>query len=183
MTSKSKKILGIIVAALIVIIAGICGMASLQPATFRYERSMVMNAPAAEIFAQVNELQKWAAWSPWDDLDPNMKMTFEGPAAGVGAVTRWDGNAQAGKGAMTITESVPDQKVTYRLDFEKPFKSTALSDMTFEPQGSSGTLVKWSMYGDNTFPGKIISLFIDCEKMMAEQYDKGLTSLKAVVEQ
>lgn len=183
MTSKSKKVFCTILIALIVIVAGICGMASMQPDQFRYERETVMNAPAAEIFANVNDLTKWGAWSPWKDFDPNMQMTMEGPAAGVGAKTSWKGNANAGEGSMTITESVPDQKIAYRLDFIKPFKSTAMSDFTLEPQGSSATLVKWTMYGDNTFPGKIVSLFLDCEKMMNEQFDKGLNRLKAVVEQ
>ena len=35
-------------------------------------------APAAEIFARVNDLRQWEGWSPWAKLDPNAKVSFEG---------------------------------------------------------------------------------------------------------
>ena len=36
-----------------------------------------------------------------------MKKTFEGPAAGPGAIYAWDGNDKVGAGSMTILESKP----------------------------------------------------------------------------
>src|SRR5262249_24408188 len=55
---------------------------TLRPSTFNLERSAVLSAPPSEVFAQVNELKRWQAWSPWAKLDPNAKNTYEGPEAG-----------------------------------------------------------------------------------------------------
>ena len=72
-----KKIL-IALAAIIVIFLIVVAM---QPADFTVERTATMAAPQADVFAQVNDLHKWDAWSPWAKLDPDAKMTFEGPEA------------------------------------------------------------------------------------------------------
>ncbi len=42
-----------------------------QPDDYRLTRQTVIEAPAAKVFAQVNDLQKWDNWSPWAKLDPN----------------------------------------------------------------------------------------------------------------
>jgi hypothetical protein len=33
------------------------------------------------------------------------------------------------------------------------------------------------MYGKNNFVGKVFSLFMDCDKMVGPQFEKGLVSL------
>lgn len=172
-----KKILLLLVAALIVFV----GLAMTQPDEFKISRSAVIAAPADKIFAHVNDLPKWEAWSPWAKLDPNAKSSYEGPSAGVGAIMRWDGNMEVGKGALTIVESRAPQFVKYQLDFEKPMKGTSQSDFTFTPD-PNGTLVTWSMYGKNNLIAKMMNLIFNCEKMVGEQFDKGLQNLKAVAE-
>jgi hypothetical protein len=36
------------------------------------------------------------------------------------------------------------------------------------------------MYGKNNFMGKVVSLFMDCDKMCGPQFEKGLTDLGAI---
>jgi hypothetical protein len=36
------------------------------------------------------------------------------------------------------------------------------------------------MYGKNNFMGKLVSLFMDCDKMCGPQFEKGLADLGAV---
>jgi hypothetical protein len=38
------------------------------------------------------------------------------------------------------------------------------------------------MYGKNDFKGKAIGLIMSCDKMVGGQFEKGLASLKSVVE-
>lgn len=38
-------------------------------------------------------------------------------------------------------------------------------------------MIKRSMYGKNSFVGKAISLFMDCDKMCGPQFEEGLASL------
>jgi hypothetical protein len=92
-----KKIL-IAVAA---IIAVFLIVVALQPSEFKVERSATISAPPAAVFEQVNDFHKWEAWSPWAKLDPNAKVTFEGPPAGTGTIMTWSGDSQVGEGKMT----------------------------------------------------------------------------------
>jgi hypothetical protein len=152
-----------------------------RPGEFSVSRSVSIGVPPAKVFPNVNDLQKWEAWSPWAKLDPDCKTTFEGPTAGTGAIMRWDGNNKVGKGSMTVTDSKPTELVRFRLDFLKPFKGTNTAEFTFKPESSS-TLVNWSMSGTNNFVGKAMSLVMNCEKMVGPQFEKGLARLKAVSE-
>jgi len=170
-------ILGILVLALIVF----AFVASRQPAEFRVSRSTMITATPEKVFPHVNELRLWEAWSPWARLDPSAKSTFEGPASGTGAIMRWNGNNKVGAGSMTITDSKPNEMVRFRLDFLKPMRATNTAEFSFQPQGSQ-TQVTWSMVGNNNFIGKAMNLVLNCEKMCGDQFEKGLTNIKAVVE-
>ena len=172
-----KKILAVVV----IVLAVLAIIISMRPEKFHAERSATFAAPPEKVFAQVNDLRAMDTWSPWSKIDPNATSTYEGPQAGVGAIMRWDGNMEVGKGSMTITESRSNERVKYQLDFVKPFKSTAIAQFTLQP-ANDRTTVTWSMDGNNNFIGKAIGLFMDCEKMIGEQFEKGLASLKEVVE-
>ena len=155
--------------------------AAMQPSDFRVTRTATISAPASAVFAQVNELQKWDAWSPWAKLDPEAKNSFEGPASGVGAIMRWAGNNKVGQGSMTIIESRPDEFIRFKLEFLKPFAATNTAEFTFNSENDQ-TTVTWSIYGKNNFMGKAIGLIMSCEKMVGGQFEKGLAALKSVAE-
>lgn len=172
-----KKIL----IALVAIVGVFCVVAAMQPADFRVERSATLSAPADTVFAQVNNLHKWEAWSPWAKLDPNAKNTFEGPAAGVGAVMHWEGNREVGVGSMTITESRAGERIAMKLEFLKPFAATHTGEFTFKPEGN-GIVVTWSMSGTKNFMGKAMGLVFSCDKMVGGKFEEGLANMKALVE-
>lgn len=127
-----KKIL-ITLAVIIVVFAVIV---ALQPSDFRVARTATISAPPPAVFAQVNDFHKWEAWSPWAKLDPAAKNSFEGPAAGRGAIFKWSGNNEVGEGSMTITESRPSDLIKIKLDFTKPFEATNTTEFTFKPEGN-----------------------------------------------
>jgi hypothetical protein len=60
-------------------------------------------------------------------------------------------------------------------------KATNDATFTFEPQGG-GTLVTWSMTGKNGLMGKAFGLIVNCDKMLGTQFEKGLATMKALVE-
>lgn len=151
-----------------------------RPADFRISRKAVLAAPQATVFAQVNDMHRWQEWSPWAKLDPNCKITYSGPAAGKGAAFAWAGTNEVGEGKMTIVESQPSELVRFRLEFIKPFAATNVSEFVFAPKGTDQTEVTWTMSGQNGFLGKAISLFMDCDKMLGPQFEKGLAQLETV---
>jgi hypothetical protein len=161
--------------------AALVAIVALQPSAFHIARTAVISAPAAAVFAQVNDFRNWQAWSPWEDIDPAMKRTYEGASAGSGAVYSWAGNNQVGEGRMTITESHPSDLIRIKLEFLKPFAATHTAEFTFTPERDN-TVVTWSMTGNNNFVAKGIALFMNMDKMIGSQFEKGLAQLGQVAE-
>ena len=152
-----------------------------RPDDFRVTRSATIAAPAAAVFEQVNDFHKWDDWSPWAKLDPTCKNTFDGASAGKGAMFAWDGNKKVGAGRMTVLESQSPGLIRINLEFLRPFKATSTTEFTFKSEGN-GTVVAWSMFVKNNFLSKAFGLFTNCDKMVGKDFEKGLASLKSIVE-
>ena len=153
-----------------------------MPDTYTVKRSASINAKPDVVNAQIVDFQRWEAWSPWQDLDPDMKQTYSGPESGTGAVVAWKGNRKAGEGRMEITDAVGDSKVVIALDFVKPFKSSNTTTFDLVPDGD-GTRVTWTMVGPNTFMIKVMGVFKSMDKMIGNDFEKGLGQLKTLTEQ
>src|SRR5881409_2320339 len=170
-----------ILVALAVIVLGFVGVVAVRPSEYRVARTATIAAPAPAVFAQVNDFHKWEAWNPWAKLDPAMKQAYEGAPAGTGAIYTWAGNNEVGEGRMTLTESRPSDLIRIKLEFLKPFRGTSLAEFTFKPEGGQ-TVVTWSMTGQNNFIAKAVHLFMDIDKMIDGNFEKGLARMKSVVE-
>lgn len=171
-----KKIL-IALGVLLGIVAVFAIVVAMQPGEFVVERSTTIAAPPAVVFSHVNNLHKWEAWSPWLPRDPQCQKTYEGPEAGTGAKFHWSGNEQVGEGRMTIAESNAPEQIAIDLEFIKPFAAQNVTLFKFVPEGE-GTKVTWNMSGKNNFIGKAMCLFMDMDKMVGADFEKGLASLK-----
>lgn len=169
-----------VAATLAVLIVALFGIAFLLPDTVHVERSTRIDAPPASVYATVNSFEKFDRWSPWADLDPEMKVELSGPPSGVGARYAWHGNAEAGSGTQEIIESTPDAKVRIRLDFDG-FDQASSSTLSIAPDGS-GSVVTWafdsSVGSDPTH--RYFGLLMN--KYVGDDYAKGLARLKTLVE-
>lgn len=172
-----KIVIGIVVALVLFV-----GLVASRPSQYRVERSVSIAAPANIVFAELEDLKRWAAWSPWDKLDPNMEKTFAGPPTGVGASYAWSGNDQVGKGKMTVVESAPPSRVVYQLEFFEPWESTATTALALEQRAGEDVRVTWTMEGNNGFVEKAFGLFMDMDGMIGADFEKGLADLKTVAE-
>ena len=56
-----------------------------------------------------------------------------------------------------------------------------LAEITLSPT-TDGTMVRWSVTGKNTFIGRLFCLFMNMDKMVGDQFEKGLAKLKNIVE-
>ncbi len=168
-----KKIL----IGILALIAIFCAYVATLPDNYRIERSLLIEANAAQLFEQVNDLQNFNTWSPWAKLDPNSKAEFSTPSLGKGASLAWAGNHEVGKGKMTIIESTPNDRVRMRLDFKEPMEDTATAEFLFKAEGDA-TKITWAILGKDTFLSKVICLFMDRDKMIGDMFEKGLSNLK-----
>ena len=157
------------IAAFVVVVA-------LQPSEFHLARTATVEAPAEAVFAQVNDFKKWEKWSPWAKIDPNVKMTYEGPSEGAGTMASWSGNSEVGEGKMTLVESRPGELVKVNVAMVKPMEGSSTSEFTFKPDGDR-TAVTWHMSAHHNFLQKAMCLVMNGKKMMTEMMDDGLSKM------
>jgi hypothetical protein len=162
------------------LIVGVLVIAGTRPNEFRVRRSTRINAPAERIAPHINDFSQWVKWSPYDSLDPDMKKTLTGAAAGRGAIYEWEGNAKAGKGRMEILDSSANH-IGIQLTFEKPFRANNVSEFSLSPNGEA-TDVTWSMHGPRPFVSKLMSVFINMDNLVGRDFERGLQNLKSVAE-
>jgi uncharacterized protein YndB with AHSA1/START domain len=149
--------------------------------TFTVEREARVDAPAAALYARLADFHRWSAWSPFEELDPEMERTYSGATSGSGAVYEWAGNMKAGTGRMEMVEAVPDKRIVIDQQNLKPMKSR--STVTFSLQESgNGTSVTWSMTGKTTLMTRAMGIFKSMDGMVGPIFEKGLASLKADAE-
>ena len=156
----------------------LCGF--LLPASTHVERSVSIARPPADVFAMLNSYRRFNEWSPWHGLDPNTTYVYEGPAEGVGAGMRWSSEqSNVGKGRQTIVESVTNEKIGTRLEFEG--QNDALATFTLSAEGD-GTRVVWSFeteHGKNPI-SRWFGLMLD--RWVGGDFARGLAKLKTVLE-
>lgn len=169
-----------ILGGIVAIIAIILIAASRKPGTVHYERSIVINTTTDRIQPHITDFRKWGPWSPWEKKDPAMTRDFSGASSGIGARYGWKGNNKVGEGGMEIRHVSPE-KVTIDMRFIKPWKAECLAEFHFTPQ-AGGTQVRWTMDGPQIFLGKVMSLFMNMDRMIGRDFEAGLVSLKAVAE-
>jgi len=164
-----------------VVIAAVLAFAATKPKAFHVQRSIRIKAPPEKIFALINDFHNWSGWAPQDKEDPTMNRTYSGAANGKGAVSEWNSTGSAGKGRMTITESVPPSMISVKVDFMKPFEAHNINEFTLEPAGAL-TKITWTMHGTNLYIMKIMSVFVNMDSVVGKHFEGGLNNLKTVAE-
>src|SRR6266446_4119944 len=176
-----KRMLKTILIAIPTIIVVFIIIVAMQRSSYRVMRSIAIAAPPDALFPHMNDLKKWEVWNPWGKADPNMKLTYGGPASGVGANYSWAGNNEVGEGRATITESRPSESVKYKMEFFKPMSATSEMEFAFKPQGSQ-TEVTVTVTGKKNFMAKAFCMFMSMDKMIGGKFDRALADLKAIAE-
>ena len=92
------------------------------------------------------------------------------------------GNTDAGSGYLQILSLTANSEVQMRLVMTKPIPADNLIVYKLNSE-SDGTKFTWSMSGDGGFIGQLVNVFIDCEKMIVDEFDKSFDSLKRLVEE
>ncbi|MCY4646097.1 MAG: SRPBCC family protein [Gammaproteobacteria bacterium] len=111
------------------------------PGTWAVERSLEMPAVPEQVFAYVNDVSLWDAWTDW----PEAAGERIGPSRGVGAGRSWD-DPEFGDGVFTIVESVAGERVRYRVEVED---GAMITEGTIAlDRLEDGTRVTWRETGD-----------------------------------
>jgi hypothetical protein len=162
-------------------VAALLAFAATRPGTFTVERSAMIAAPAERIYPHLDDFHRWSAWSPWEKIDPELKRAFSGAASGAGAIYAWEGNKKVGQGRMEILESDAPERLRIQLDFIKPFEAHNTTVFTLAP-AADATRLTWTMHGSSTFVFKLMGIFMNMDRMIGADFERGLANLKTVAE-
>lgn len=167
---------------IVALIAAILVLAAAKPAIFRIQRSINVETSPGKVFALINDFHNWTSWAPQDQEDPTMHRSYAGSPSGNGAISDWDSTGTAGKGRMSIVDSIPDKRIAIKVDFVKPFEVHNINEFTLEPAGAF-TSVTWTMQGTNLYVMKLMSIFTNMDRLVGKHFDRGLANLKKAAEQ
>src|SRR5690606_5202785 len=106
----------LVLLTIVALLAGLSLIVTVQPSRFTVTRATTIDARPEHVFPLINYFHQWENWSPWAKMDPTAKATFSGPKEGKDARFAWEGNAEIGTGAMTITDSDPSHRIVIQLD-------------------------------------------------------------------
>jgi hypothetical protein len=176
------KILKKILLGLLVLIALALITALFVSKDLNVNKEVVINKPKQVVFDYIKQLKNQGNYAVWNKMDPNMKQSFSGNDGTVGFVSSWDGNKEVGKGTQTITAIKEGERLETQLHFIKPWESKADAFMTTASVTDSITKVNWGFKSKMPYPMNLMRLFMNMEKMLGDDYEKGLNNLKQVLE-
>lgn len=135
----------------------VVALAATRPAAYHVERTLEIAAPADRVFAALADLKGFAA----------VLFLFGEP---------WDG-----AGELTLVESVAGRKVAFQLVLVKPMASTVRYTISVAA-APAGASVTWAMDGSHNLLGKTMGLFMNMDRALGGDIEKGLARLKAASE-
>ena len=166
---------------LFALVTGFVLVAYLLPRNVIVERQITIAAPPSDVFQFVNSMELSTEWSPWTVRDPEMVVTYEGPAEGVGNVMIWTSQVDTvGNGRQEIVESVENSRVATELDFGDMGTASAWIDLE---EVTGGTQVTWGLDADMGMNpiGRWMGLMMD--RLVGPDYEAGLANLQDLIEE
>jgi effector-binding domain-containing protein len=177
-----NRAITIIVILLVMLLVGYLIAGFLGPQGFKMERSIEIKAPRAAIYRNISDYNNWMKWSPWAGIDSACKYDYYGSQEQIGAGYKWKGNDKAGEGDMHTTDMIQNSSLSSKLTFLKPWPGEAMATFRLEDDSSGMTKVIWGFSQSYSFGQRPMMLFMNMEKMLGPDYERGLAKLKEVSE-
>ena len=177
------KILKRIFIALVILIAVPLITALFVKGDYTLERETIIKKPKQLVFDYVKHIKNQNNFSVWNMKDPNCKMDCKGTDGTIGFISSWDSeNKEVGTGEQEIKQIAEGSRIDMELRFTKPMTMTDNAYMITEAIDSTQTKVKWGFFGKSPYPMNLMCLFMDMDKMVGPDLQKGLDNLKAILE-
>lgn len=170
-----KKVLYVIIGILVLYLV----LALFGPKQIKVERQVSINRPSQFIKEKLGDFKFFHdSWSPWTDKDSAMQTTYEGTPGIIGHHYSWKGNKDVGSGSMELM-SFNNDTILMKLSFEGEGDAKAYFLLK---DNNASTDVTWGMIFDVGFMGRPVMLFMNMDKMLGADYEKGLAKLKTTLE-
>ncbi|WP_282149300.1 SRPBCC family protein [Algibacter lectus] len=164
---------------LLITIIGASIYIAVQPNTYTFSRSRIIEAPSTVVFNEVNDYKNWPNFSPWLEQEPLATLTYLDKTSGIDAGYAWNGNI-LGEGSMKTLAVEENKSIAQQINFVTPFESQSDISWSFEPE-NNGTKVTWTMSGKQDFMTKMYIAFSGpIEESVGPDFDRGLFKLDSV---
>ncbi len=152
--------------------------AYLLPQVRKIERIAVIDASPKVVFSQINDLHSWEKWAKWNQMDPEMEISYINHGVGEGGGYTWkSGDEKLGSGKIIIVQSVPYDSIVALINFSEKGAARTI----FELDGIDGkTEVTWRLIYDTGYNpfSRWKGLLMD--KFAGPDFDEGLENLNVV---
>lgn len=172
-----KKILYVLI-GLVVLYFILC---LVGPGQIKVERSVDINGSADLIKSKLGDYHFFhEKWSPWTEKDPGMKTTYTGEAGKEGHMIAWESaKEEVGKGSMTY-RGISGDTVKHILHFDGHESDGHIYQVV--TANGAGSKVSWIMADETPFIFRAMMLFMNMDKMIGPDFEKGLSKLKSAIE-
>ncbi|MBK9720975.1 MAG: SRPBCC family protein [Saprospiraceae bacterium] len=174
MFANLLKIIGILVTLYLI-------SAFIAKSNYKVERKSIINAPQKLVYNQVGILRNWDSWSPWVERDPSVQNTYEGKDGEKASIMKWVGDKDlTGTGQIEITEVDPPNGLNYKLTFKVPFEMSSKGTFLLSAVDPGKTNITWSDEGDIPFLMRPMMMFMDMDKQIGPDFERGLVKLDSI---
>ncbi|NJN46484.1 MAG: SRPBCC family protein [Candidatus Competibacteraceae bacterium] len=126
-------------------------------------------------------MRNWDNWSPWIERDPSIQNTYEGPDGEVGSLVKWIGDEElSGSGQLKIASMDAPNSLTYELSFLVPYEMNSTGGFNLSTDSESSTTLNWMAEGKIPFLMRPMMLFMDMDKHMGADFERGLFRIDSV---
>ena len=152
---------------------------ALMPSKYVIEKSIRVDAAPEKCFDKIVNLNNYAAWNPWSQMEPDAVKKIEGTPGTPGHYYAWQGH-KTGAGVLTVKKVDPSKSAELELEFFRPWKAVGLDSWTFEYVAGQ-TKITWKNIGPLQYPVvRLMGPMI--KKNLEKQFEAGLENLKKLCE-
>ena len=145
------------------------------PGTVEVARSVEIDAAPEAVFPLLNDLEAWAEWTPWGEVESRV----EGPSSGPGARRTWD-DPRMGSGFLAIVAADPPRSVGYLVEVEDgAIRFEGTLTVAARPGGSTVEWTERADLGRNPLMGWTA---LGMENSQGRQLEESLRRLKGAAE-
>jgi effector-binding domain-containing protein len=173
---KMKILLKVIIGLFVIYLA----LAIFGPKSKKVERKIVIAASPEILAPYLVDLKVFhETWSPWAEKDKNMKVIYSGVPSQAEHKMEWTSEVeQVGVGSLELWRLSADS-IIYGLSFSG---MDAMPYYYIAKNVEGGTEITLGLKMEATFLFRPMMMWMDAEKEIAPDFERGLSNLKKVAE-
>jgi ligand-binding SRPBCC domain-containing protein len=150
------------------------------PRTITIVSTARVKAPKHVVMDNIRYFNRYPAWSPFVEQDPQQKNRVEGTDGALGVKYHWESVREKGLGFQTL-KAFSDTTLAIECDIQEPFQ--AITDFSYQFTDEAGeTVITQTFVAPMPPPMNAIGVMIGLEKKMRATNERGLERLKSYTE-